>query len=86
LTNLKFSDCPKDITREEHRDVKKAIVKLARKHDVIFCAYAISHGIAKGEAHDNLVLFGANTLLGKFNEFLKAVAERAEQDITMDAR
>jgi hypothetical protein len=70
--SLKFSNCPKDITREEHRDVKKAIVKLARKHNVVFCAYAISHGIANGETHDNLVLFGANTLLGKFNEFLNA--------------
>jgi hypothetical protein len=68
--SLKFSDCPKGITLDQHRELKKEIVRLARKHDVVFCAYAISHGIAKGETRDNLVLFGANTLLGKYNEFL----------------
>jgi hypothetical protein len=68
--SLKFSGCPKDVTYDEHRDAKKEIVKLARKHDVVFCAYAILHAIAKGQRHDNMVRFGANTLLGKFNEFL----------------
>jgi hypothetical protein len=69
--SLKFSGCPKDITYDEHREVKKQIVKLARKHDVVFCAYAVLHAIAKGETHDNRVRFGANTLLGKFNQFLE---------------
>jgi hypothetical protein len=69
--SLKFSGCPKDVTYDEHREVKKEIVKLARKYDVVFCTYAISHAIAKGQTHDNLVLFGLNTLLGKFNEFLE---------------
>jgi hypothetical protein len=58
------------VTREQHREIKKEIVKLAREHDLVFCAYAILHDIAKGETHDNLVQFGANTLLGKFNQFL----------------
>ena len=43
---------------------------MARNHDAVFCGYAISHAIAKGETHDNLLLFGANTILGKYNEFL----------------
>ena len=69
--SLKFSGCPKNITYNQHREVKKEVVKLARKHEVAFCAYAISHAIAKGGTHDKKVLFGVNTLLAKFNEFLE---------------
>jgi hypothetical protein len=47
--------------------VKKEVVKLARKHDVVFCAYAILHAIAKAQ---DLVPYGINTLLAKFNQFL----------------
>src|SRR5262245_17489387 len=68
--SLTFSGCPKGIARNEHREVKKEIVKLARKHDVVFCAYAILHAIATGQTHRDRVLFGANTLLDKFNDFL----------------
>jgi hypothetical protein len=78
--SLKFSGCPRDVTYDQHREVKRKIVKLARRHDVVFCAYAISHAIAKGETHDNLVLFGANTLLGKFNQFL---AEQGDAGIAL---
>jgi hypothetical protein len=68
--SLKFSGCPKGITLDQHRDIKREVIKLARNNDVVFCGYAISHAIAKGQTHDNLVLFGANTVLGKYNEFL----------------
>jgi hypothetical protein len=68
--SLKFSGCPKGMTLDQHRDIKKEVIKLARNNDVVFCGYAISHAIAKGQTHDNLVLFGANTILGKYNEFL----------------
>ena len=72
---MKFSGCPKDVTYDQHREVKKQIVKLAHKHEVVFCAYAILHAIAKGETHDNVVLYGANTLLFKFNDFLEEQAD-----------
>jgi hypothetical protein len=68
--SLKFSGCPKGMSLQQHTEIKKEVVRLARNHDAVFCGYAISHAIAKGQTHDNLVLFGANTLLGKFNEFL----------------
>jgi hypothetical protein len=68
--SLKFSGCPRDVSYDDHREVKKKIVKLARKHDVVFCAYAILHAIAQGKTHDERVRFGANTLLGIFNQFL----------------
>jgi Protein of unknown function (DUF3800) len=68
--SLKFSGCPRDVSYDDHREVKKAIVKLAHKHDVVFCAYAILHAIARGKALNDMVLFGVNTLLDKFNQFL----------------
>jgi hypothetical protein len=71
LDSLKFSGRPKDVSYEEHREAKRKIVKLARNHYVCFCTYAILHAIAKGQRHNNGVLFGANTLLLKFNEFLE---------------
>ncbi len=66
--SLKFSGCPRDIRYDEHREVKKRIVRLARRHNVVFCAYVISHVIAKP---NQLLPYGVNTLLGKFDEFLK---------------
>jgi hypothetical protein len=66
--SLKFSGCPRDVSYNEHREVKKQVVKLGRKHNVVFCAYVISHAIAK---RNELVPFGINTLLGRFDEFLK---------------
>jgi hypothetical protein len=37
---------------------------------VKFCACVISHALARNQSHDDLVLFGANTVLGKFSAFL----------------
>ena len=35
-----------------------------------FCACVISHALARNQSHDDLVLFGANAVLGKFSAFL----------------
>jgi len=75
--SLKFSGCPKDISYDKHREVKKEIVKLARRHDVVFCAYAISHAVAQP---NQLWPYGINTLLGKFDAFLK---ERGDVGIVL---
>jgi hypothetical protein len=50
--------------------LKAKVIELAIQHGVVFCAYAILHALASNQAHRELVAFGANTLLGKFNEFL----------------
>jgi hypothetical protein len=70
--SLKFADKtrPEKITREDFREVKAKVMDLAAKHGVVFCAYAILHALASTQAHKQRVEFGANTLLGKFNEFL----------------
>jgi hypothetical protein len=70
--SLKFADStkPKKMRRDQFRDVKKKIIQLAKAHDVKFCAYIASHALARNQTHDQRVLWGANTLLGRFNEFL----------------
>jgi hypothetical protein len=70
--SLKFADKtrPEKISKETFREVKGRVMDLARQHGVVFCAYAMLHAIAANQGHKNMVLWGANTLLGKFNEFL----------------
>lgn len=71
--SLKFADKtrPAHVSREDHKTLKAEIVKIAAKHDVTFCAYATLHELAKNKEHGELITWGANTLLGRFNEFLK---------------
>jgi hypothetical protein len=70
--SLKFADKnrPKQIEKATFRDVKAKVMDLAAKNGVVFSAYAILHAIAGAQGHKNLVQFGANTMLGNFNEFL----------------
>src|SRR5262245_24921154 len=70
--SLKFTDMtrPQKISKETFREVKAKVMDLAAQHGIVFCAYAMLHAIAANQGHKKMVLFGANTLLGKFNEFL----------------
>lgn len=72
--SLKFASStrPKEtMTIEGHRELKKKIMELARAvGDVRFCAQLTLHELARNQKHDDLVLWGANTVLGKFNIFL----------------
>jgi len=62
---------PKSMTPATHRNAKKSVMAVARDVGrVRFCAYVILHELARKRSHDELVLWGANTILGKFNEFL----------------
>lgn len=69
--SLKFADNtrPEGITRADHREVKARVIQLAIEHNVAFCAYAMLHELARNRSHEELVQWGANTLLGKFNEY-----------------
>jgi hypothetical protein len=63
---------PKAMTFEAHRDLKKTVMSLAREvGDVTFCAQVTLHELARNKSHDDLVLWGANTVLSKFNQFLE---------------
>src|SRR5262245_26692274 len=70
--SLKFADKtrPANTSKGTFRELKRRVTDLAAKHGVVFCAYAILHELAGNQPHKDLVEYGANTLLGKFNEFL----------------
>ena len=70
--SFKFADKsrPENVTKEAFREAKSKVLDLAAKYGTVFCAYAILHELAGNQTHKDLVLFGANTLLGKFNEYL----------------
>ncbi len=62
---------PKHISSDVHRDLKGQVMKVAHEiGNVKFCAQVTLHELARNQKHDDLVLFGANTVLGKFNSFL----------------
>jgi hypothetical protein len=63
---------PKDMSSEAHRDLKAEVMKSAREvGNVRFCVQVTLHELARNQEHDDLVLWGANTILGKFNQFLR---------------
>ncbi len=70
---LKFSPggVSKDITRQAHTDAKNAVLRLAATHHCKACCYITPHVIAKGQPHDKRLKFGINTLLMKFDQFLR---------------
>jgi hypothetical protein len=70
--SLKFaSKRPETMSIEQHRELKSIVMTLARDiGKVKFCAQVTLHELARNQTHDDLVLWGANTILGKFNTFL----------------
>jgi hypothetical protein len=63
---------PNNMTFEAHRDLKKKVMSLSRNvGDVTFCAQVTLHDLARNKNHDDLVLWGANTVLSKFDQFLR---------------
>lgn len=63
---------PKHISSDVHRQLKADVMKAALEiGNVRFCAQVTLHELARNQKHDDLVLFGANTILGKFNAFLE---------------
>ncbi len=62
---------PAIMSAQRHRELKQKVTALAREvGKVKLCTYVILHALARNQSHDDLVLFGANTVLGKFNAFL----------------
>lgn len=64
---------PASITAKQHSEIKSEVYKIAVDNDVKFCGYGILHAIARDKSHTDLVEFGANILLAKFNQFLGEV-------------
>jgi hypothetical protein len=54
------------MTAKAHRDLKNKVMSLSRNvGDVTFCAQVTLHELARNKSHDDLVLWGANTVLSK---------------------
>lgn len=71
--SLKFAtnSRPEQVTRADHTEAKRRVIELAAEHGVEFCAYVILHELARNKTHEELVQWGANTLLGKFNQYCR---------------
>jgi hypothetical protein len=62
---------PKSLSADAHRELKNNIMMLAREvGKVKFCAQVTLHDLARNQNNYELVTWGANTVLGKFNSFL----------------
>jgi len=72
--SLKFASRtkPQSMSADAHRGLKKEVMRLAREvGNVKFCAYVMLHELARNQEQNELVQWGANSVLGKFNEFLE---------------
>ncbi|MEP2028143.1 MAG: hypothetical protein ABJI96_05475 [Paracoccaceae bacterium] len=62
---------PKKMLPADHAEIKNSILELAAATNCKICCYIIPHAIAKGQNHENRLKFGTNTLLIKFDQFLR---------------
>jgi len=62
---------PKNVTPRQHAEIKNGILDLAAVQGCKICCYVVPHAIAKGQDHVNRLKFGTNTLLIKFDQFLR---------------
>jgi hypothetical protein len=63
------NDRPAQVDAQQHRDAKNELLELASECGVIFCAYAVPHGIAKSKDGLTRLRWGADTLLERFDRF-----------------
>lgn len=78
---------PNQVARENHTLIKNDILRIAAEADCKACCYVVPHSIAKGQDHETKLKFGINTLLMKFDQFLRengGVAGCAKFDRTTD--
>jgi hypothetical protein len=70
--SLKFSpsDKPKQVSTEQFIEAKKEVLKLARKHSVHFLGYAMLHAIGRNRTNEELITWGADGVLTKFQQYL----------------
>ena len=69
---FKFSpnDRPPQVSREEFIQAKVEVFRLAKATDVNFIGYAMLHAIGKNGSREQLIEWGADALLVKFQQFL----------------
>lgn len=79
---LKFATntCPAHVTKDQHREAKCRVIAAAQEHGALFSAQLTLHELARTRSHDELIKWGANTILGCFNHFL---AEKNEYGLAL---
>jgi hypothetical protein len=74
---------PEGMTSTAHKQLKIDVTKAAyEKGNVKLCVQVTLHELARNQKHDDRVLYGANTILAKFNHFL--AAQRSHGFAVMD--
>lgn len=66
---------PQQLSQADHTQLKSRVIGLARPHGVKFCAQVVLHELARNVDQRELVRRGANTVLSKFNAFLRETNE-----------
>lgn len=66
---------PDHVTIEQARHAKEGVVQACLGIGAQFIAYVVLHKIARTRTQDELVSWGANTVIGKFNQYLDAQGE-----------
>jgi hypothetical protein len=66
---------PIDVTIEQARNAKEKVVELCIKIRAKFIACVVLHKIAKNTSQDDLVKWGANHVIGKFNYYLSQISD-----------
>jgi len=64
---------PTGMANDAHRQLKIDVTRAAlEKGNVKLCVQVTLHDLARNQDHDDRILYGANTILAKFNQFLAA--------------
>lgn len=69
---LKFASStrPSTVSLDAHTEIKRAVIALAQEVGVTLCAYIFLQAIGHSRDQARLVEYGANMVLGRYNEFL----------------
>jgi len=70
---LKFTHAKSAVPEEAHRAAKAAVIAAAKTHGVLFVANLVHQGLVKNQPPGETVGWGANTVIGRFNYFLRKV-------------
>lgn len=73
---------PKHITQAQATEAKRQVVAACVEHGCKFIAYVVHHQIARNQPIQQVVEWGANHVIGKFNYFL--TLERSHGIVAMD--
>lgn len=70
--SLKFarSSRPDSVSCDQHRSAKEAVIEVAIRLNIEFCAYVALHKIVGSQGVETYIQYGINSILGNFNKYL----------------